>query len=69
MHSVANGLSRKIASEFGTNRGTISMGTTEVTFPQIFLILFGLPPGVTAFFSLIQKNISCLNGVQFYFRR
>ena len=54
--SVSSGLRRKIASEFGTNNATVSMSTSGLTFPLIFLVLSGLPPGVTVFFALYTKE-------------
>lgn len=51
MDPVANGFNRKVALEFGMNHATVSMGTSY--FPQITLVLFGLPPGVTVLFSML----------------
>lgn len=59
MDSVSNGVSRKVASEFGTNHSTVPMSTGYL--PQMTLVLFGLPPGVTVLFFALYTEAHLLS--------
>ena len=55
MDSMANGLSRKLASEFGPNQATVPW--KWVIFPWMTLVLLGLSPEVTILFSLDKIGV------------
>lgn len=61
-------LEQKIASEFGTQHATVSMNTSEMTFPRFFWFCLVCHQESLCSLLCTQKSNSCPNRIQFYFR-
>ena len=63
--SVSNGLSRKVASEFSTNRATVSMSTSDLS-PDDSGFVWLTTRSHCCFLLWTHKHVSFLDRIQFH---